>query len=132
MYILLNYFLIRLDIFYLFVSCTGSQNQYNVEASEANDWNCQQSAKGHQNDRTEVRTSEDVPTAEQSEAEGKSEHANHVETEEGQEQEEVAVVAPTNAIVDPGTVVVETVDTPGETSKVIGKELKQERRKKLG
>jgi len=84
----------------LLICCSGPKHKNNVEAGQTNDRDGKEGTKGHEDDGGEIWPGEDVAPAEQCVAEGKTEHADHVQAQEDQKQEEVAIIAFANAVVN--------------------------------
>lgn len=95
----------------LFISGPPSGHKHYVETSESSDRDEEQACYTHYSQCDDGVQAVDVLSMIEDEEEAKPEHGHDVSREREKEQEEVSVVPSPDAVVHPGTVVIELLDT---------------------
>lgn len=96
---------------YLFIGGPSSSHQDYVEACETSNRDKEQTCDTHYNQRDDGMQAVDVLSMVENEEQAEAKHCHDVGRQRQEEEEEIAVVSPTNAVVDPGTVVVKVLHT---------------------
>lgn len=78
-----------------------------MKAGEADDWNCEQDDQSHQDERHDALGFVQTFLVAEHIEHTPGEHGYHVNTKKYEKEEKVSVVPPTDAVVHPGTVMIE-------------------------
>lgn len=96
---------------YLFIGRPASSHKDYVEASEASDRDEEQACDTHYSERDNGVQAVNVLPMVEDEEQPKAKHSHDVGCQRQQEEKEVAVVSPADAVVHPRTVMVEVLNT---------------------
>lgn len=96
---------------YLFIGRPASGHKHYVETSKTSDRDEEQACNTHYSQRDDGVQAVDVLAMVEDKKQAEAKHGHDVGRQRQEEEEKVAVVPPADAVVHPGTVVVEVLDT---------------------